>query len=567
VQSAQVSRQGFRIEVDDLQKSLAGGTRVLDGVTLHIAPGELVAIVGGSGAGKTTLLEAIAGIRPADAGCVRFDGIDSYTEPQRFRRALGFVPQDDIIHVELPVERTLHYAAQLRMVTSQNGDETDAAVHHVLSILDLAQRADVRVGALSGGQRKRTSIAVELLTDPRVFFLDEPTSGLDPATSAQLLSLLRKLSDAGRTVLFTTHSVQDLASCDQVVFLASGGRLVYAGSLPEALAHFGVSDPTEIYALLAADDAADKWTASPNGRSRDSQSARAGESALEAAEPEIAQSPGPVRQWTVLTRRTFETMVRNRLTLAILLGSPALVVAMFAILFKPGAFDFASPSPSATVMIIFWITFGGFFFGLTYGLLQICTELPVLRRERFVGLNLCSYLMSKVAVLLPFLLLVVVLMLAVLRGLDRLPSKGFETYASLGVTLALNAAAALALGLLTSAAVSTPAQATLALPMLCFPAVLFSGAILPVNVMANAGQWVSAVMIDRWAFEAVGSTLGLRHLFAEGGSDLGPPLLKTYGDAGTRSVATYWLILAAFFVVFLVAAWIVLRRRTGTVAR
>lgn len=540
---------------------------MLDGVTLRIEPGELVAIVGGSGAGKTTLLEAIAGIRPADDGYVRFDGVDSYVEQERFRRTLGFVPQDDIIHVELPVERTLHYAAQLRMPPTQDEVETDRAVQQALSVLDLTQRADVPVGALSGGQRKRTSIAVELLTDPRVFFLDEPTSGLDPATSTQLISLLRRLSDDGRTVLFTTHSVQDLGSCDQVVFLAPGGRLAYAGTLPDALTHFGVSDPTEIYTLLAAEDGTDRWTARSNGRSLESPPSSESETALEAAAPEIAEGPGPLRQWAILTRRTFETMVRNRLTLAILLGSPALVVAMFAILFKPGAFDFADPSPSATVMIIFWITFGGFFFGLTYGLLQICTELPVLRRERFVGLNLCSYLMSKVAVLLPFLLLVVVSMLVVLRGLDRLPSKGLDTYASLGVTLALNAAAALALGLLTSAAVSTPAQATLALPMLCFPAVLFSGAILPVNVMASAGQWVSAVMIDRWAFEAVGSTLGLRHLFAEGGSDLGPPLLKAYGDAGTSSVATYWLILAAFFVVFLVAAWLTLRRRTQTAAR
>jgi ABC-type transport system involved in multi-copper enzyme maturation permease subunit len=199
--------------------------------------------------------------------------------------------------------------------------------------------------------------------------------------------------------------------------------------------------------------------------------------------------------------------------------------------------------------------------------LQIVTELPVLRRERLVGLNLGSYLMSKVAVLLPFLLFVVVLMLAILRAFDRLPAASLESYASLGVTLSLDATAALALGLLASAAVSTPAQATLALPMLCFPAVLFSGAILPVNVMANAGQWLSALMPDRWAFEAVGRELGLRHLFAAGGSDLGPPLLATYGDAGTSSVGTYWLIMAAFVVVLLVAAWVVLRRRARVAQR
>ena len=168
-------------------------------------------------------------------------------------------------------------------------------------------------------------------------------------------------------------------------------------------------------------------------------------------------------------------LVRNRLTLAILVGSPALVVGMFAILFRPGAFDLRDPSPSSMVMIGFWVVFAAFFFGLTYGLLQICTERTILRRERLVGLRLGAYVASKVTILVPFLLLVVVGMLGVLRLLDRLPSRPMSTYASMGFGLLLCAVAALGLGLLTSAMVGNVAQATLALPMLCFPAVLFSG--------------------------------------------------------------------------------------------
>ena len=246
-------------------------------------------------------------------------------------------------------------------------------------------------------------------------------------------------------------------------------------------------------------------------------------------------------QWRVLTRRTLETFVRNRLTLAILVGSPALVVGMFAILFRPGAFDFQDPSPSSMVMIGFWVVFAAFFFGLTYGLLQICTERTILRRERLVGLRLGAYVASKVTILVPFLLLVVVAMLGVLRLLDRLPSRPLSTYASMGVGLLLCAVAALGLGLLTSAMVGNVAQATLALPMLCFPAVLFSGAILPVNLMARAGAALSVVIPSRWAFEAIGHDLGARRILAEGGSPLGPPLLASYGDAGTQSTGTYWL--------------------------
>jgi hypothetical protein len=246
--------------------------------------------------------------------------------------------------------------------------------------------------------------------------------------------------------------------------------------------------------------------------------------------------------------------------MAILLGSPVMVVALFAILFRPGAFDFTRPEPSAILMILFWVTFGTFFFGLTYGLLQICTERAILRREHLAGLRLGPYLLSKVAVLLPFLLAVNALMLVVLRALDRLPAASLTVYLSVGGTLALLAAGSLALGLLTSAGVATPSQATLALPMICFPAVLFSGAILPVHLMAGVGESISLFMQVRWAFEAIGHDLGVRRLLMEGGSPLGPPLVASYGDAGLRSTGFYWALLAAFTVAFLLGAWALLRR-------
>jgi hypothetical protein len=235
-----------------------------------------------------------------------------------------------------------------------------------------------------------------------------------------------------------------------------------------------------------------------------------------------------------------------------------MIVAMFAILFRPGAFDFAHPSPSAILMIVFWIAFGAFFFGLTYGLLQIVTERAILRREHLVGLRLSAYLMSKLTVLLPFLAFVVVLMLTVLRVLNRLPSVPFETMLSAGFTLGLDAAAALTLGLLTSALVTNPSQATLALPLICFPAVLFSGAILPVHLMAGVGGAISVVMPVRWAFEAMGHDMGVRFLLTHGGSSLGRPLVQSYGSAGLRPTGVYWAYLAVFSVVFFAAAWAVL---------
>ncbi len=561
--SVSTSTSGLRVVVGNLVVSVGDGHRVVDDVSFAVEPGEMVAIVGGSGAGKTTLLETIASLRSPEEGAVTFDGIDSVSGRAGLRRSMGYVPQDDIIHAELPLVSTLRYAAQLRLPDGTAAATVDDLVGEALEQLDLRDQRDVRVSALSGGQRKRASIAVELLTRPRVLFLDEPTSGLDPATSAGLLANLRRLADSGATIVLTTHAVQDLTACDRVLFLASGGRLAFAGSTDEALNYFQVETIEAIYVTLADGDPtarAARWreVAAPT-------TAIATRSALSSAAS--TARPGPLRQFTVLTRRTADTLVRNRLTLAILLGSPVMIVAMFAVLFRSGAFEFAHPNPSAVIMIVFWIAFGGFFFGLTYGLLQICTEMPIVRRERLVGLRLGPYLLSKIAVLLPFLVLVDLLMLGVLRLLDRLPALNATTFASLALTLLLDALAALALGLLTSAAVTNPTQATLALPLLCFPAVLFSGAILPLAAMAPVGRAISALMPDRWAFEAIGHDLGLRHLFAAGGSKLGPPLLDQYGNAGTHATPFYWLVLSVFAVVFLVGARFALDRRSRATER
>ncbi len=549
---------GVRIEVKELSRRVRargqGEVTLLDAVSFTLSAGELVAIVGPSGAGKTTLLEAIAGIAPATSGSVCFDGIDMYTHPGTFRNVLGFVPQEDIIHADLSLQRMLRYSARLRLPSSTTGAEVNDAVRDAIDAVGLTGQVDLRVGSLSGGQRKRASIAVELLTDPHVFFLDEPTSGLDPVTSAELIAHLRQLADRSATVVFTTHSVEDLARCDRVVFMTRGGRVGFVGALDEALQRFGVTSVPELYRRLG----------DPESITHPASTAGSAVAASEAGPRDVNRRPVArgLTQWGVLTRRTLETFVRNRLTLAILVGSPALVVGMFAILFRPGAFDFQDPSPSSMVMIGFWVVFAAFFFGLTYGLLQICTERTILRRERLVGLRLGAYVASKVSILVPFLILVVAATLGILRLLDRLPSRPLATYASIGVGLLLCAVAALGLGLLTSASVRNVAQATLALPMLCFPAVLFSGAILPVNLMASAGAALSVVIPSRWAFEAIGHDLGARRILAQGGSPLGPPLLASYGDAGTQSTGTYWLILGAFIVVFLVATWGVLVRST-----
>jgi ABC-type multidrug transport system ATPase subunit len=548
-------RAGLDIEAEDLVQVVRGGRRTLSGVSVAIRAGELVAIVGASGVGKTMLLDALAGVRPAASGTVRYGGV---SRPAA-RVPVAYVPQDDIIHLELPLARTLRYAARLRLPAGTGREEIDRRVGEVLAVLGLADRAGTRVASLSGGERKRASIGVELLARPGVLFLDEPTSGLDPHTALELVGLLRRLAADGVPVVLTTHNPADVDRCDRVVVLAPDGHLAFAGSPPDACAHFGVATIAEVYGRIAAELDPAIWAA------RFAAAAPAPPSAVHhtvhGGQP-AHHRVGGFRQAALLARRTLDILGRNRLTLAILLGSPVAVLAMFLMLFRAHAFAFDRPSPNATAMVLFWIAFGAFFFGLTYGLLQICTELAVVRREIFAGVGVVPYVVSKVAVLLPLLAGADLLFLAVLRALDRLPALPWNGFGALYVTVLLASAAALALGLLCSAAVSDASQATLLLPMLCFPQVLFVGAILPVPVMAPVGRGISWAMSNRWCFEALGHTAGVERLWRDGGSPLGPPLLASYGHTFSRPVWQDWAILGGFAVLFFAATCAVLAART-----
>ena len=543
----------------------AGERQVLHEVSLSIQPGELVALAGGSGAGKTTLLEVLAGLRAPSTGQVRYDGVRVDGGGTR-HSGVGYVPQDDIIHGELPLRRTLRYAARLRLPAGTPPEQADRVVDDILRELDLADRRDVAVRMLSGGQRKRASIAVELLTRPGTFFLDEPTSGLDPSTSAEVVRLLRQLSRRGVTVVLTTHDPTAIDQCDQVVFLTRNGHLAFAGTPAQARRYFGVDDLVEVYRRLASEDTPRGWAErfaawlqpAPPPASASVQAPAPAQpgSAKAAARPDGRPSPSVPRQWWLLTRRNAEVLVRNRLTLAILLGSPVLVTAMLAVLFRPGAFTGQGAADVGPAQIVFWVAFAGFFFGLTYGLLQIVGEQAIFRREYRSGLSATAYVAAKIGVLVPVLAVVTVVLLGVLRALGRLPAAGWDVYTSLLVTLLVEAVSALTLGLLASAAVSNAAQAALALPMLCFPQVLFAGAVVPVADMAAPGRWLSLGLANRYSFEALGRALGLGRL-------AGPlPALRAYGDTFSGTVAYRWLVLAGFAGVFALATVQVLRRRS-----
>ncbi len=544
---ARTEPAGTRVDVIEVDQS-AGGRQVLHSVSLSIAPGELVALAGGSGAGKTTLLEILAGLRRPAGGAVLHDGVPT----GRGAAAVGYVPQDDIIHRELPLRRTLRYAAALRLPRGSSPEEIEAAVDATLRDLDLADRADIAVGALSGGQRKRASTAVELLARPQLLLLDEPTSGLDPATAAEVLAVLRRLARRGVTVVLTTHAPADIEACDRVAFLARDGHLTFAGTPAEAKGYFDVADLGGIYRRLAGEDSPAVWGRRFAGepapdRTTPGPGAR--------AEGPPHQRPAPVGPADPTGHRGHDpqpphprrsagfTVPRH--------GDDGRVV--------PTRRDRpAAPGSAGPALMVFWIAFAGLFFGLTYGLLQVVGELAVFRRERFAGVGVGAYVLSKVAVLVPLLALVSAALLGVLRGLDRLPAAGWDTYTGLFVTLLAESLAALALGLLASALVADAAQATLALPMLCFPQVLFAGAVVPIDDMSAPGRGMSVLMANRWGFEGIGRSLGADPVTAHLAG------LPGYGDAFTGSPVGAWALLAGTAVLLTGATVAVLRRRCRT---
>ena len=217
------------LDVHGVTWVIEGNKTLLDNISIAARPGTLTAIIGPSGAGKSTFARLVAGYTHPTTGTVTFEGHDVHAEYASLRSRIGMVPQDDVVHGQLTVRQALMYAAELRLPPDTNKADREQVVNEVLEELEMTNHLDTRVDKLSGGQRKRASVALELLTGPSLLILDEPTSGLDPALDRQVMTMLRQLADAGRVVLVVTHSLTYLDVCDQVLLLAPGGKTAFYG--------------------------------------------------------------------------------------------------------------------------------------------------------------------------------------------------------------------------------------------------------------------------------------------------------------------------------------------------
>lgn len=242
---------------DRISFALKSGVKLMDTVGFVVPGGSLVAVVGPSGAGKSTLLRALTGAQPATQGRVYYSGRDLYDNYQELRSRIGVVPQDDVVHRDLTVRHALNYAAELRFPSDYTRKARQREVNEVMDELGLTAHKNTLVKKLSGGQRKRVSVAMELLTEPTLLLLDEPTSGLDPSLDRDVMELLREQARGDRSVLVVTHSVNNLADCDYVMVLAPGGLLAYYGPPSEIGDRFGTTDYADIFDMIKAEPV--KW--------------------------------------------------------------------------------------------------------------------------------------------------------------------------------------------------------------------------------------------------------------------------------------------------------------------
>ncbi|GAA2240727.1 FHA domain-containing protein [Kitasatospora cystarginea] len=503
------------LNVEDLVVTVAGGRQLLDHISFPVGQDCLLAVAGPSGSGKSTLLNALTGLRPADHGTVRYDGRDLYHDYAELRSRIGLVPQDDILHTQLTVRRALGYAAELRFPGDTDPAEREARIEKVIAELGLGERADQVIASLSGGQRKRVSVALELLTKPSLLFLDEPTSGLDPGMDRSVMQMLRELADDGRTVIVVTHSVLSLGLCDRLLLLAPGGRIAYYGPPAEALDFLGHQHWPEAFEAFETEADRD-WA----GQYRESSAYRryiaAAMNRPRKAEPhpESMAAPPPPQGWRsqlgTLVRRYGAALSTDRTFLGVMIALPFVMGAMARAL----AGSRLTPATATSALLILCV--GAVLTGAANAVRELVKERAIYQRERAVGLSRSAYICSKIAVLGTVTVVQsVVLTLVALAGVRVRPQGGsgvlLPPLAEITIAAALLSFTAMMLGLVISSLVRREEVTMPLLVLVAIVQVVFCGALLELHTVPVLNQ-LSWLVPSRWAFAAMSATVDMHHI-------------------------------------------------------
>lgn len=552
-----------------LTVTVDGGKQILKDVSFGVPEKSLIAVIGPSGSGKSTLLKALTGYRPANQGEVLYDNRNLYKQFAELRQRIGLVPQDDILHKELTVKKALKYAAKLRFPADTTGAEREARIDEVLRELKLDIHKDKKVTSLSGGQRKRVSVALELLTKPSLIFLDEPTSGLDPGMDRDVMQLLRGLADDGRTVLVVTHSVAELAICDKLLVMAPGGSVAYFGPPEEALNFFGYDTWADVFSAFENYRDYD-WA----GRWKGSQHYQMYAADIDAVAPQSVQVPqmqamkppkpqGWMSQFVTLVRRYVSVIVSDKGFLALMVILPAVLGAVSLLIdadkgLLPNPANPQSgriiPNGTATTVLLI-LAVGACFAGAANSVRELIKERVIYERERATGLSRSAYLMSKVFVLG---------MITVLQGLlvgvigfssREIPEEGLvfgsATLVELSVPIMALGFTSMMFGLIISSLVKTAEKTMPLLVMFAIIQVVFTGCLFTLHGSIGVNQF-SFLMPSRWAVAASGATLDF--------NKISPP--ETAGDTDPlweHTVGAWAMDMGALLVLGVICGFFVAR--------
>ncbi|MFD9761564.1 ABC transporter ATP-binding protein/permease [[Kitasatospora] papulosa] len=559
-----------------LTVTVDGGKDILKDVSFGVPEKSLIAVIGPSGSGKSTLLKALTGYRPANQGDVLYDNRNLYKQFAELRQRIGLVPQDDILHKELTVTRALRYAAKLRFPADTTEAERTARIHEVLAELKLDIHRDKKITSLSGGQRKRVSVALELLTKPSLIFLDEPTSGLDPGMDRDVMQLLRGLADDGRTVLVVTHSVAELAICDKLLVMAPGGSVAYFGPPEEALNFFGYTSWADVFSAFENYrdyDWAGRWRGSQHYQMYAADIDAVAVQPVHMPPPQQIRPPKPsgwaAQLWTLM-RRYISVIASDKGFLLLMVLLPAVLGVVSVVI--PAEFGLAEPDPpsrfngkAGTIMLI--LAVGMCFAAAANSVRELIKERVIYERERATGLSRSAYLLSKVIVLGVITALQGVIICGIGFSTRQLPEEGLfmPPAAEICVSIIVLGFVSMMFGLMISALVKTAEKTMPLLVMFAIVQVVFTGVLFQVYGSPGLEQF-AWLMPSRWAVAAAGTTLDLAHLMPpwdpKNPTDLDPLWEHTAGQWGIN--ITVMLVMSA---VLFVAVSRMLRRHEPEVMR
>ena len=507
------------LEVHSITWTIEGNKTLLDNISIAARPGTLTAVIGPSGAGKSTFAKLVAGYTHPTTGTVTFEGHNIHAEYASLRSRIGMVPQDDVVHGQLTVRQALMFAAELRLPPDTTKADREQVVMQVLEELEMTKHLETRVDKLSGGQRKRASVALELLTGPSLLILDEPTSGLDPALDRQVMTMLRQLADAGRVVLVVTHSLTYLDVCDQVLLLAPGGKTAFCGPPSEIGSSMGTTNWADIFSSVAGDpDAAKARYLAQHGPPPPPPAV---EKPSDLGEPTKTSLR---KQFSTIARRQMRLIISDRGYFIFLAFLPFIMGALS--LSVPGDVGFGVPktaleggeAPNEPGQILVLLNVGAIFMGTALTIRALISERAIFLREQAVGLSTTAYMLAKVFVFSGFALMQSGIVVAIniwgkgwgpgaVESGAVIPNRSLELY----IDVAACCIGAAMVGLALSAIAKSNEQIMPLLVIAIMSQLVFQGGMIPVTgrIVLDQMAWVTPA---RWGFASTASTIDLIRL-------------------------------------------------------